>query len=351
MTHIGDGRLRHEDNRFLTGSAFFVDDLDLPGMTHAAFVRSPFGHARIAGIDADAARDHPGVFAVLTGSDLSPTVSPLITDLGIPEARVTRRSPLPTDKVRFVGEAVTVVIAESRYIAEDAAELVEVDWEELPTVASVEEGLAPGAALLDETLSSNEVAHVSFKTPGVDDAFAAAKHVFSKRMVCGRVSGLPVETRGVVSLWEPAFPRLTVWSSSQVPFGLRSTLLANLGLDHAHVRVISPDVGGGFGVKGHIAMEELVIPAASMVTGRPVKWIEDRYEHLAANSHSKEMVIELEVALDENARILAARGRYVGDGGGYSVYPYSALIDPLAAARGLVSMYAIPEAQFTPTPC
>jgi carbon-monoxide dehydrogenase large subunit len=346
MSYVGQRVLRVEDPRYLRGRGLYVDDVELPGLGHVAFVRSPLPHARIVEIDASRALAQPGVVAVVTGADLEGVVEPLVTDLGIDGARATARHPLPQRKVRFVGEAVAAVVGESRYLAEDAVELVRVEWEELTAVSDALEALAPGAPLLDESLGTNVVARVEFDTGDVDEAFVRAHRVFSKRFSGGRVSAAPLEGRGVVASWDSARRHLTVWSASQVPFTLRTVLLEALDLAGATVRVISPDVGGGFGAKGHIAVEELVVPAIARMLGRPVKWIEDRYENLSSNSHSKEMAIELELAVGPEGEFLALRAHYVGDGGAYSIFPYSALIDPLTAAKCLPSIYTVRSVRF-----
>jgi carbon-monoxide dehydrogenase large subunit len=345
---VGQRVQRVEDPKYLRGEGRYIDDVELPGLLHGAFVRSPFAHARIGAIDASEALALPGIVAVVTGADLATRIAPVVTDAKVPEVRVGARRALPVEKVRFMGEAVALVVAESRHLAEDGCDAVAIEWEELEPIADVAAGVEPGAPLLDESLGTNLVGHATFATDdGVDDAFAAADRVFSKRFCGGRVTPMPLETRGVVASWERGTDELTVWSATQVPFTLRTILAEHLLTPFRHIRVIAPDVGGGFGSKGHLAMEELIVPAVARMLGRPLKWIADRGEDLAANSHSKEMTIDVSLAVDADGRFLAVEGRFTSDAGAYSIFPYSGMIDPIAAARAMPSMYAIPRARFT----
>ncbi len=330
--HVGQSRLRVEDPRLLRGRARYLDDVHVPGTLHAAFVRSPFAHALIRSIDTDRARERDGVVAVVTAADL-PLGLEIVTSSSRPEAAQGRRPLLPVDRVRYVGDPVAAVVASSRYAAEDGCELVEVEYEPLAAVVDAEEALVVDAG--------SNFAHIEFEAGGVEAAFAGAAHVFRKRFHFGRTHAAPLEGRGAIADWDAFSGELTFWNSSQMPFLVRSMLAALYGLRETAVRVIVPDVGGGFGLKVHLYVEEAILPHLSRVAGAPVKWVEDRYEHLAASGHSKEVICSLELAVDGDGRFRGLRGRFVGDGGAYQGHPWSSLIDPLCAASMLPGIYAV----------
>jgi carbon-monoxide dehydrogenase large subunit len=339
--YTGSRVRRVEDAPLLAGSATFVDDIELPGMLHAAFLRSPYAHARIGEINASAARVLDGVVAVFTGEDLREAVGPFVTTMGRPEVRTCSQRVLPLEKVRHVGEPVAVVVARSRYVAEDAAERIEVEWEPLPAVVDAEVALEPGAPVLDEELGDNNVGHISVATGDVDAAFGRAEHVFSKRFHHGRCAAAPLETRGVVASFERASSELTLWISTQFPHLTRTLLSRPLGVPESRLRIIAPAVGGGFGAKATVFVEDAVIAAVARLVGRPVKWIEDRYENLVASIHAKEVVCYVDIACSAAGEFLAFRGRYVGNGGAYSCNPHTPLVDALNAAVLLPNMYRV----------
>ncbi|HLB03794.1 MAG TPA: xanthine dehydrogenase family protein molybdopterin-binding subunit [Gaiellaceae bacterium] len=344
--YVGARLPRVEDARYLRGVGRFVDDLQLPGMLHAAFFRSPYAHARIVSIDVAKARGLPGVVDVITGADVT-DITPLTAGLPRPEVKANSRHALPTDRVRFVGEAVAAVVATSRYVAEDACALIEVEWEPLPVITNAEASLAPAAPLLHDGTESNSFAHIEYEQGDVAKAFAEADRVFSKRFHQGRFHAAPLETRGIVAEYDSGTVSFTMWTSSQVPHLTRSLLAHALGLTFENgLRVIAPDVGGGFGLKIHLFPEDLLVPYLARRTGRPVKWIEDRYENLAASVHAKEIIMELELATTSDGKFLAFRGRYVGDAGAYAAYPWTPLVDPLCAAVMLPSLYDVPAARY-----
>ena len=252
-----------------------------------------------------------GVHLVLTGRELAETIGPVITVPGteLPGIASVPRRVLATDKVRFVGEAVAIVVAESRYTAEDAAELVEVDWQPLPAVVDPEQAVAPGAPTLHNEVPDNNLGELSFATEHIDEIFASATHIFSKRLSCGRHQAAPIETRGAVGDWDPIAERGTLWTSNQMPHLVRSLLPIPFGISEQHFRVIAPDVGGGFGNKSNLFMEDIATLCASRALGTPVKSIEDRSEHLAASTHGKETLCELEMALDAGRTHHWLRGR------------------------------------------
>lgn len=329
------------------GRGVYVDDIALPGMLHAAFVRSPYAHARIISINVREAAAATGVVAVFSGTDLEHHVAPVLTPPNRKETALTKQQPLPSDRVRFAGEAVAVVVATSRYLAEDAAELVEVEWEPQPVVVDGLAAMAEGAPTVDPDLVSNNVAHIVWDTGDVDAAFAAADRTFFTRFLVHRYAAMPLETRGVVATFNPSSDELTVWLSSQFPHITRTALSASLGMSERAVRVVSPAVGGGFGLKVALYPEDVVIPAVSRLLARPVKWIEDRYEHIAASSHSKEVWCEMTVAVSEEGDLLAFRAHYVGSGGGYNLFPFGVLTDPLCAAGMIFNQYKTQHAHCT----
>lgn len=339
--YIGARVHRVEDPKFLRGRARYLDDLVVPGCLHAAWVRSPLAHARIGTIDAKTARGLPGVVAIFTGADLAAHLGPITSGMPRPDVRQAEHQALPTDKVRHVGDPVAVVVAQSRYLAEDAALQVEVDWEPLPAVTDPERSLAADAPRIDPALPDNNLAHIEDRAGDVDAAFAGAAHVFAKRFRSGRSTAAPLEPRGVLADYEPSSGRLQIWCSSQMPHLLRTFLAPLLRLPEGKLTVTAPDVGGGFGLKSHLFPEDLVIPAVSRLLGRPVKWVCDRYEDLAAGVHSKDMIVDLEMAVAEDGTFLGFRGHFISDGGGYSSMPFTPLVDALIAAQQLPSLYRV----------
>ncbi len=337
---IGARVKRVEDPRFLTGDARYVADLTLPRMVHAAFVRSPYGHARIKGIDASAALAAPGVIAVITHADVA-SVPPLQDPIALDGLKKTPQTILASDKVRFVGEPVAVVIAEDRYLAEDAAELVQVDYEPLPAVTDAEAAMAEGAPLLFEDLGSNVVYDQTYRFGDPDSAFQQADRVFKKRLHTNRFMASPMETRGCIGQYDRGLGELTFWSSSQMPHMLRLSLAGFLGIPEQKIRVITPEVGGGFGQKMTLYPEEVVVAFLARHLQRPVKWIEDRRENLMSATHGKEQIIELEAAVKNDGTLLGLRATCIGDGGGYSFNTASALVEPQASALMMPGLYRV----------
>jgi carbon-monoxide dehydrogenase large subunit len=339
---IGKRAKRLEDPRYLTGAARYVADLDLPQMLHAVYVRSPHPHARIVSVDKSVLDGLGKTVFVFTGEDLR-DVPPLIDHVALDNLLRTPQQVVAIDKVRFVGDAVAIVLAADRYAAEDAAEQfgASVEYEVLPPVPDVAAAVASGAALLFDELGTNEIYRQTETHGEVDKAFAEADHVFSTRFHHNRYMAAPMETRGVLANYERASRQLTVWSSTQMPHFLRSVIAGQLGLPENKVRVVAPEVGGGFGQKMCTVPEEIAIPFIATQLGRPVKWIEDRHEHLIAATHSKEEWINLEVAVTKEGKLLGVRGEFVGDGGGYSFNTESALIEPALAAKSLPGPYRI----------
>ena len=265
---------RVEDPRLLTGRGAYLDDLRLPGLLHAAFVRSVHAHAQVRRVDTERARGAPGVAAVISGQDLTEWVRPLAPRLEGPGFWPTEWPALAPERARFVGEPVAALCAESPAQAADACNLVEADCEPLPGVADVDSALAPGARLLHEGVHGNVLFRRDYSHGDVDGAFARAAVVLRETFRHGRCSASPLEPRGIIASWEGE--RLTVWTGTQAPHILRTALARAFHVPDGHVRVIVPDTGGGFGQKMHVLTEDLAVAALAWVAGRPVKWIETR---------------------------------------------------------------------------
>lgn len=344
--YIGMSVLRTEDPLFLTGRAKYTDDIHLPGMLHAAFLRSPLPHANIKRINIDGARAIDGVVAVLTEKDFNQVLSKFSTSLNRPEVSTVDRSIMDSETARYVGQPIAMAVASSRYIAEDAVAAIEVDWDPLEPVMDAERAMEADAPLLRPELGTNNFAHIEFQRGDVESTFARAHRVFSKRFHGGRFMAAPLETRGVIGDYNPATGEMDIWTSTQIPHLVRTFVSMPLGMQENKMRVIADSVGGGFGQKAHIFDEEALLPAASKVLRRPVKWIEDRYENLAASSHAKEVICYIDIAVDENGKFLAFRGRYIGVGGAWPAHPWTSLIDPLPAASLLPSIYDIGAVEY-----
>ncbi|MGH2798932.1 MAG: xanthine dehydrogenase family protein molybdopterin-binding subunit [Thermoleophilaceae bacterium] len=313
---VGRRMPRREDAELLTGRGRFVGDLHRPGMLHAAFLRSPYPHARIDSIDAEAARDMPGVHAVLTGADLP-------EDLGAqPNTHLfgERETPyyaLARGRARYAGEPVAVIVAESPYLAEDARDEIVVDWEPLPSVGDAELALADGAPLVwpDRDWPDNVCATFEKEIGDVDGAFEEADVVVTERYRIQRQFACSLEGRGVLAEWDPNVDELTIWTSTQIVHIARDLLASVLGLPEHRIRVLVPRIGGGFGAKFHFYPEETAIALAARATGRPVRWVEDRLESFLATVHAREQRVELSMAAREDGTITAVKGDLIGDMG------------------------------------
>jgi carbon-monoxide dehydrogenase large subunit len=337
---------RKEDPRYLRGEGRFVDDIKLPGLLHVAFVRSPHAHARITAIRTEAARRLPGVAHVFTFADLERWMKPLPLFGAIPPglaARVTvsmrqiGQLAMCRDEARHVGEIVAMVLASSRAVAEDGCELVEADYEPLPVLADVMAAEQPGAPVLYPEWGDNVA--LSFKT-GFGDVEAALREADARvreRFVIPRYVGMPIETRGVVAQWDPRDGSLTTWNSTQVVHFVQQGLVAALGLPPHKIRVVAPDVGGGFGTKANGYPEDLLIPAAAIAARRPVKWTEDRREHMMGSAHARAQVHDIEIAARRDGTMLAVRDRIWVDLGAYNswgiVLPYNTVAHLLGPHR------------------
>ena len=341
--YFGQRVKRSEDPRLLTGRGMFVDDIRLPGVAHAALLRSPHAHARILRIDTARAKTAPGVVAVYTRADLPETLAEPLPKLIPHHALIHHKTQyaLAPEKVRYVGEPVALVIAESRYLAEDAIDLIDVEYEPLPPVVDLTQAAQPDAPLVHEDMGTNVCAHYTQRVGDAEAAFARAAHVFTERFVIDRGTASPMECRGVVARWESGIRQLTVWDSTQAPIRIRNYLSQLLGLPQAQVRVIAPDIGGGFGPKIMMCYpEEILIPWAAMQLGRPVKWIEDRRENFAAMNHEREQIHVASIAVDGDGRILGVRTSFLYDSGAY--IPYGIIV-PIVTSTTLPGPYRIPN--------
>jgi carbon-monoxide dehydrogenase large subunit len=345
--YLGQRITRNEDPRLLTGQAQFTDDVNLPGMLHAAFLRSDYAHARINSIDISAALERPGVVAVYTAKEMGDfwTPGPLLVPPpnAVPGAVFYKRTqvPMAREKVRHMGEPMAVVIAESRYIAEDALDDIIVDLEPLPPVVDMEKALAPDAALIHEDLDSNLAAHVVQEKGSFAEAKAKADLVLKRRIVIDRGAAAAMENRGVVVDWDDKAQSLTVWDTTQAPIPLRNGLAGMLGLSEHQVRVIAPFVGGGFGPKIMMFQpEEVLLPWAAVKLKRPIKWIEDRRENFLATTQERGQVHEAEIAMTKDGRILGLSDVFIHDTGAYDTYGMTV---PLNTQCHAMSTYDVPN--------
>jgi len=343
---------RNEDARLLTGRALFVDDVQLPGMLHVAFVRSEHAHGRITNVDVSAAKRHTGVHAVYTAADLGSFQKPgpvLVTPPPIPNLIFNgcTQLPLAQDKVRHVGEAIAMVVADSRYVAEDAVREVVVDIDPIDAVVDLEKGLAAGAPLIHEHLESNVAAHVVQRKGNYVSARTKADTIVKRRFLYDRGVSAPIENRAVVVEWNDRSEEMTIWDTTQAPIPIRNGLARMLGLLESQVNVIAPFVGGGFGPK--IMMfypEELLLPWAAMRLKRPLKWTEDRQENFYATTQERGQVHDAEMALTRDGRILGVHDVFLFDTGAYD--PYGLTI-PINSQCTLLGPYDIAnyESEFT----
>jgi len=321
MSYVGAAMSPRETKKLVLGRGSYIGDLTVPGMLHAAFVRSPHAHARIVRIDADAASRQPGIAAVLTGHDLARLTAPLRIAPPIEGLLPMETQTLPVDKVRFAGDLVACVIGEQRDQVEDACALVDVTYAPLPAVVDPERAQDAGLPLVDETIPANRAYHGVFAHGDVGAALGAADRVVAVRFHQGRQTHVPMEPRGCLATWQPGDETLTFWHSTQIPHPMRSALAARLGIPESAVRVITPDVGGGFGQKIPLYREELTTAAASRLLGRPVRWIETRRENLLASLHAREDIVDVRAAVKADGAIVGLDVQILTDFGAYAYFP------------------------------
>lgn len=325
--YVGQRMKRSEDPRLLTGQALFVGDVQIPGMLHAAFLRSDYAHAHLRSIDVSVARNRPGVVAVYTAEDLGdfwqhgPPLVPAPESVEGVIFHSRTQVPLAKGKVRYVGEAIAVIFAESRYIAEDALEDIVVDYEPLEPAVDLEKALQPGAPLVHDDLGSNLACHLVQEKGNYAAAREKADLVIKRRIVIDRCAAAAMENRGVVARWDKQSQQLTVWDTTQAPIPVRNGLAGMLGLSEHQVRVIAPFVGGGFGPKIMMFLaEEVLLTWGTMQLNRPIKWLEDRQENFFATTQERGQVHDAEIALTRDGRVLGVSHEFLHDTGAYNPY-------------------------------
>ncbi|MFB5189711.1 xanthine dehydrogenase family protein molybdopterin-binding subunit [Alicyclobacillus fastidiosus] len=329
---------RMEDDRLLKGQGRYLDDITVPGMLEIAFVRSNRSAAKLVEVDVEAARNLPGVIAVLTAEDCPYVLHD--------EKYQVDQSVLAKDEVRFVGEPIVAIVAENRYIAEDATELVRVQYDALPPVLTAKDAL--GDTRRVHSQRPNVFEHWEQVTDGFEDAFNAAPHRAQATFVTHRQTGVPMETRGCAAMVDPASGRLTVYVSHQSVHQFRTDLIKVMNLDEHQVRVVVPEVGGAFGIKAMFYTEYIVVTHAAKTLGRPVKWIGDRTESLLADCHARDNIHEVEVAFDDDGVICAVRDNVIGDTGAYPILGFPGAVGEAGWATGhLTGPYKIPHVSIT----
>jgi aerobic carbon-monoxide dehydrogenase large subunit len=353
MALVGAEVKRKEDPRLITGTSAYVSDIGVPGLHYVAFVRSPHAHARIRSIDTTAAARRPGVRMILTGRDLRGQCAPVPPGTGggegggsaNPDNVGRQHYPLSLDRVRHVGEAVAAVVAGSEAVAVDAAAEVVVDWEPLPAVADPFEAMAPGAPLLFDDAKGN-IEHVKeMKAGDPDAAFARAHRVVKQRMVSQRLAGITMEPRAALAAPDPLTSGIVVWDTHQAPHMLRNDIAAALGLSQSMVRVIAPEVGGGFGVKFGLYPEDVTLAVIAHRHRIPVRWTETRNEHMTSTTHGRAQVTDLEAAMERDGTITALRMRVTADVGAYPVFTF---IPELTLSMG-IGVYHVKNIDLTAT--
>jgi aerobic carbon-monoxide dehydrogenase large subunit len=343
---IGQSFKRVEDPRLITGEGRYVDDVQLPRMCYAAILRSPYAHARIRHIDASKALQTPGVVTVITGKDILGKIGPLpCAAHPVPEMKMPTHYALAVNKVYFVGHPVAVVVAEDRYLARDALDLIEVDYEELPPVTDPQKALQPDAPIIHEDLGTNLAFEWKIEGGDVDAAFAQAEVIVRQEFVNQRLIPVPMEPRCVLAEWDAGNRLLTIWTSTQIPHLVRSLVAGMLNLPENHVRVIAPDVGGGFGQKLQVYVEEALMGYLAMTLDRPVKWTETRRENFMASIHGRDQIGVMELALKRDGTILGLRYEVIADMGAY----YQLLTPAIPTLTGLMlcGAYKIPAVRMT----
>ncbi|HUY20373.1 MAG TPA: xanthine dehydrogenase family protein molybdopterin-binding subunit [Candidatus Binataceae bacterium] len=312
---VGTRVKRREDPRLISGNGTYCDDVRLVGMLSVVILRSPYGHAKINSINVDAARKLPGVVAVITGEDIKGKLGSLTT--AAPAEHIPYHPPLAQGRVRFVGEAVVAVVATDSYIAQDAIDLVEVDYDPLPVINDPEKAIEQGAPLIHEEFGTNISTRAQVSSGEIDGAMRAADRVIKFRLVNQRLAPVPMEGRATVAQWNQGSGHLTLWSSTQGPHLLRSYLCDVLKLPENRMRVIAPEVGGGFGAKLNVYAEEVLTAYLAMTLKRPVKWIERRRENLATTTHGRDMIVYVEAPVKNDGTLLGLKARFICDAGAY----------------------------------
>ena len=338
---VGARIKRTEDPRLLSGTGAFADDRQTPRVLHVAFRRSEHSHARIKAIDCGAARKADGVVAVFTAEDLAATVAPLLATSRMKGYHATPILPLARGKVRYVGEPVVGIVAQSRYLAEDALEMIDIEFEPLPVVIDPLEAVKDDAPRLHEEAGSNVIVNREFKRGDVDAALAEAPVRVKGHFRMHRKTAVAIEPRACLAEYDAGRRALTLHSATQVPGIVRDALAAALDISGNDIRVVAADVGGGFGGKGSLYPEEIFVCAAARLLSRSVKWTSDRMEDLMSTSQAFDEVVDAELGLDAEGRALALRADVIGDVGAFSIYPWTAALEPVQVVSFLPGPYRI----------
>jgi len=344
--YVGQRVKRTEDPRLIKGLAHYVDDIRLPDTLHVAFVRSMYAHARINGIDTTAAANSPGVVAVYTGKDIAEKVGPVPCAAALPDLKVPDYRVLATGKALFVGHPIAAVVATDKYMARDAVDLIEVDYEDLPAVVDVE-AAANGGTVIHESFGDNIAYKLTSGEGDVEAALQQADRIVTQKMVHQRLAPIAMEPRGVLARYFPGEEELTIWSSTQIPHLLRTQLALMIGIPENKLRVITPEVGGGFGSKLNVYAEEALLGWISVQLGKPVKWIESRRENVQATIHGRAQVGTVEVGVKNDGTITGLRYNVVADLGAYHQLLTPAI--PTLTGLMLSGAYKIPAIQMNVT--
>jgi carbon-monoxide dehydrogenase large subunit len=340
--HVGAPLPRPGARRLLAGRGAYVSDLKLPRMLHAAFVRSPFAHARIVRIDLEAARAAPGVALVATGADIARLCTPWVGTLDhFQGMKSAPQLPLPLERVTWSGQAVVAVVAETRAAAEDAAELVEIEYEDLPVLADLDAALAPDAPPVSPDFADNICFRSMVEKGDVDEAFAAAAHVVAADMTFGRHTGVTLEPRALIADFDASERRLTVHHATQTPFQFQDLYSRHYGIPESRVRVVAPDVGGSFGIKLHVYHEDMAVIGLSILAGRPVKYVADRLEAFVSDIHARDHRVTAKAAVGADGRILAMAVEDETAIGPFSTYPRTSAVEGNQVIRLIGAPYRL----------
>lgn len=327
-SYIGRSVPRPNAKRLLAGRGRYVTDIVLPRMLHAAFVRSPYAHARIVSIDADAARKMPGVRLIATGEDIARLCAPWVGTLDhFKGMKSPPQLPLPVDKVVWSGQAVVAIVADTRALAEDAAEAVYIEFEELEAVVDIDAARESGAPVISPELGDNTCFHAKLDTGGVDDVFASAAHIVEDEFLFGRHTAVTMEPRAIIADYDASEPRLTVHHATQTPYQFQDLYARHYGLPEWSVRVIAPDIGGSFGMKLHVYHEDMAVVGLSIMLGRPVKYVADRMESFVSDIHARDHRVRARMAADADGKILAMDVEDVTGIGAFSAYPRTSVVE------------------------
>ncbi len=342
--YVGQALKRKEDPRLVSGTSSYVDDISMPGMLHMAITRSIHAHARIKRIDISKAQRLPGVHAVITSEEVAANCGPVPSAGEIPNMKRPQRYLLAVSKVRFVGEPIAAVVAADKYIARDAADFIEIEYEPLPAVVNPEKAMQPGSPRLYDEFSDNVSYNFGFESGNTEEAFKSADVVVKERFINQRLAPIAMETRGAVATLQMPDNELVIWSSTQIPHLLRTQLALMVRVPENRMRVIAPEVGGGFGSKLNVYAEEGLVAYLAKKTGHPVKWIESRRENIAATIHGRDQIDDVELALKKDGTILGMRVKSIADLGAY----FQLLTPIIPTLTGLLApgAYKVPALKF-----